>query len=179
VLDSIYGVGYFDAFYLTKNLFGYTYNIERVRTNYEPNKKPKNSAMKSVFSGSLRFRASGKNHDGADLELSSPMYTVNLDNLIGLFVLDNPASMNKYNVIDEFNNSSNKGVYNFDIQLWNDVLQCCEEGSNYFGNEDHFLRYVDTENLEKAIDIGAVIQKFQSDFDFMESIRGRGFSFND
>ena len=52
------------------------------------------------------------------------------------------------------------------------------DGSNYFGNEEYFLRYVDTEKITGVVPLTDIIQRFQSDFDYMEKLRLWGYSFS-
>jgi hypothetical protein len=136
--------------------------------------------MRTVFSGSLRFRQTGKAHDGGDKELSSTTYTINFANLIGLYVLNNPASIgSRYNVVNEYNSAGDKGLYSFDMNIWNDVTKCCADGTNYFADKDKFTSYVDATKLSKVVDLSAVMDKFQADFEYVQRLRSTGFSFND
>lgn len=176
VEDSIYEPGFFDAIYLTKQLYNYTYNIEKVRPSRKDSDKPKNPSLLNVMSCSLRFRNDGVHHDKGNMILSSPFYTVNLDRLFGMYVLDNPSQLGN-TILGEFHRSKHLGTYDFDFQMYQEVLQCCEDGTNYFGNEDYFMRYVDTENLQKAVEVTSIIERFQNDFDYIEKLRGRGYSF--
>lgn len=176
VEDAIYEPGFFDAVYLTKQLYNYTYNIEKVRPQRKDDGKPKNPNLLNVMSCSLRFRNDGVHHDKGNMVLSSPFYTVNLDRLFGMYILDNPSQLGN-TILGEFHRSSHLGTYDFDFDMYKDVLKCCEDGTNYFGMADNFLKYVDTENITKAIDITTIIERFQGDFDYIEYLRGQGYSF--
>lgn len=176
VEDSIYEPGFFDAVYLTKQLYNYTYNIEKVRPSRQDSDKPKNPNLLNVMSCSLRFRNDGVHHDKGNMVLSSPFYTINLDKLFGMYVLDNPSQLGN-TILGEFHRSKHLGTYDFDFQMYQEVLQCCIDGTNYFGNQDYFMRYVDTQNLQKAVDITDIIHRYQKDFDYIEHLRGKGYSF--
>lgn len=178
VLDTIYFPGFFDALYLTKQLYGYTYGIEKLRLDYDDSetKKEKYPNLLNVFSCSLRFRKDGVHHDGDKKVLSSPFYSVNTDRLLAMFILNNPYRVGD-SILPEFQYSKNKDDYNFDFDMYNEVRACIAGGTNLFGNEDTFLKYVDTANLTKQIDLTAVMQRFQRDFDYMTFLRQKGFSF--
>lgn len=176
VEDAIYEPGFFDAVYLTKQLYGYTYNIDKVRPVRPESDKPKNPSLLNVMSCSLRFRNDGVHHDKGNMVLSSPFYTVNLDRLFGMYILDNPSQLGN-TILGEFHRSKHLGTYDFDFDMYQDVLRCCEDGTNYFGNHDMFIKYVNTDNLQKAVEVNSIIERFQSDFDYLEKLRGRGYSF--
>lgn len=177
VEDSIYELGFFDAVYLTRQLYSYTYNIDKVRPK-SPNAdaKEKNPSMLNVMSCALRFRNDGVHHDKGNMVLSNPFYTVNLDRLFGMYILDNPSQLGN-TILGEFKRSEHLGTYDFDFDMYKDVLACCLDGTNYFGNHDKFMEYVDGSKGCK-VSIDELIERFQSDFDYMEFLRGRGYSFN-
>jgi hypothetical protein len=177
VEDAIYEPGFFDAVYLTKQLYNYTYNIEKVRPAKTESDKPKNPNLLNVMSCSLRFRNDGVHHDKGNMILSSPFYTVNLERVFKIFILDNPSQLGN-TILGEFHRSSHLGTYDFDFDLYQDVLRCCEDGTNYFGNEGYFLRYVNTQNLQSGVELSSILARFQSDFDYLEYLRGQGYSFN-
>lgn len=177
VEDAIYESGFFDAVYLTKQLYGYTYNIEKVRPARPDDGKPKNPNLLNVMSCALRFRNDGVHHDKGNMVLSSPFYTVNLERLFGMYILDNPSQLGN-TILGEFHRSSHLGTYDFDFNMYQDVLKCCLDGTNYFGNEDNFLKYVNTQNLQKGVEITGIMERFQNDFDYLEYLRGQGYSFN-
>lgn len=177
VEDSIYEPGFFDAVYLTKQLYGYTYNIDKVRASKVDDKKPKNPNLLNVMSCALRFRNDGVHHDKGNMVLSSPFYTVNLERLFGMYILDNPSQLGN-TILGEFHRGSHLGIYDFDFNMYQDVLQCCMDGTNYFGNEANFMKYVNTQNLQKAVELNSIIERFQNDFDYIEYLRGKGYSFS-
>ena len=172
VIDSIYGKSYFDIFYLTKNLIGYTYRINKVRTAPTAERK-KNPSVHSIISGSLRFRKEGTHHDGDMLVLSTPLYSINMDTIVSVFILNNPARMGTYNVINEFKQRGGSGLYEFDSKMWKDVSSCLAGGTNYFKDKNKFLSYVDTESLTDKVDLTAVMDKFDKDFNYIVGLRQR------
>lgn len=175
VLDKVYEPGFFDTVYLTKQLYGYTYNIEKVRPAKESSSE-KNPDHLNVMSCSLRFRRDGVKHDKDNKVLSSPFYTVNIPRVLAIFILDNPTKLGN-RILPEFHSSVNQAEYDFDFDMYRDVKRCINDGTNYFGNEDMFLKYVDTANLSKAIPLTDIIARFQGDFDYMERLRLWGYSF--
>lgn len=178
VEDSIYEPGFFETVYLTKQLYNYTYNINKVRPKVEKDdSKPKNPNLLNVMSCSLRFRNDGVRHDKGNMVLSSPFYTLNLERLFGMYILDNPSALGN-TILGEFHRSQHLGTYDFDFDMWQDILKCCEDGTNYFGNHDNFMKYVNTDTLDHAVNVYDVIERFQSDFDYIEYLRGQGYSFN-
>lgn len=177
VEDSIYEPGFFDAVYLTRQLYGYTYNIDKVRPkNPNAEAKEKNPNMFNVMSCALRFRNDGVHHDKGNMVLSNPFYTVNFDRLFGMYILDNPSQLGN-TILGEFHRSEHLGTYDFDFDMYKDVLDCCLDGTNYFGNHDKFMEYVDGSKSCK-VSIDELIERYQSDFDYIEFLRGRGYSFN-
>lgn len=177
VLDAVYEPGFFESVYLTKNLYGYTYNINKVRPRREgESTKEYNPNMLSVFSCALRFRFEGAHHDGVNKELSSPFYTVNLDKLLGMYILVRPSKLGD-RIMPEFYMTARKDKYNFDFQMWQYVKKCLEDGTNYFGKKDLFMKFVDTDTLDHAVVVEDVMQRFNDDFDYIEKVRMRGFSF--
>lgn len=175
VEDSIYQPGFFDAVYLTKQLYGYTYNIERVRPKREAAEK--NPSMLNVFSCMLRFRADGTHHDKGNRVLSSPFYTLNLDNLFAMYVLDNPVEMGN-TILDEFKRGEHTGVYDFDFKQYKEVQTCIRGNKNYFMDEAAFLEYVPELKLNKGVSLTDVMERFDSDFHYMQYLRANGYSFS-
>lgn len=175
--DLIYEQGFFDAVYLTKQLYNYTYNIEKVRKPVDTSNKVKNPNLLNVMSCSLRFRNDGVHHDKGNMVISSPFYTVNLERLFGMFILDNPSQLGN-TILEEFKRGSHLGIYDFDFDMYNDVLKCCLDGVNYFNNKDNFMKYVNTENLNKGVEVLGIIERFQNDFDYIKYLRGQGYSFS-
>lgn len=175
VVDDIYEPSFFESVYLTKLLWGYTQDINKVRSA-KSEERPANPDMLNVFSCSLRFRREGTHHDGALKELSSPFYTVNIPRVMAMFILDNPSRLGD-KILPEFARTRNKDEYKFDFNMYLDIKKCIEDGTNYFGNEDAFLRYVDISSLEKAVDLTELITRFGSNFDYIEWIRSNGYSF--
>lgn len=174
VLDKVYEPGFFDTVYLTKRLYDYTYNIEKVRPMKESTSE-KNPNYLNVMSCSLRFRKDGVNHDKDNKVLSSPFYTVNIPSVLAMFILDNPSKLGNQ-ILPEFYSAEHKIDYDFDFNMYNDVKRCLIDGTNYFGNEDVFLKYVDTQKLTKCIPITDIISRFQNDFDYMTALRYKGCS---
>ena len=178
VQDKIYEPGFFETVYLTKQLYNYTYNINSVRPKVDKqDNKVKNPNLLNVMSCSLRFRNDGVRHDKDNLVLSSPFYTLNLERLFGMYILDNPSTIGN-TILNEFHKSQHLGLYDFDFNMWQDILMCCEDGTNYFGNHDFFMKYIDTDTLDRVVDVNSIIERFQSDFDYIEYLRGQGYSFN-
>lgn len=174
VTDYIYEPGFFDGVYLTKQLYGYTQGINNVRKEVKP--KVKNPDLLNVFSCSLRFRREGVHHDGLLKELSSPFYSVNLPRVLGMFILDNPKKLGD-RIIPEFYTSHNKDDYKFDFDMYREIKMCLDDGSNYFGNQKMFEKYIDFDNLEKPVELNDLIARFQDNFDYMERLRLKGYSF--
>lgn len=176
VSDSIYDTMFFDSVYLCKQLYGYTYNAEKVRPK-RASTKEKNPDMLNVFSCALRFRREGKNHDGACKELSSPFYTVNLAKVLGMYVLVNPQGIGD-RIIPEFQMTNQKDMYNFDFDMWRDVKKCLASRVNMFkDNKDWFLNYIDTQSLTKGVELTDLMQRFDDDFNYMMYLRSKGYSF--
>lgn len=176
VLDRIYEPCFFDSVYLTKQLYGYTYNIERMRPK-SMTPREKNPNMLNVFSCALRFRREGKNHDGANKELSSPFYTVNLERLLGMFVLMNPHSLGD-RILPEFRMVSRKDSYNFDFEMYKMVRGAVMQmNKNPFLDKKLFSSFIDGEALQKGVDLTEAMSRFESDFDYMIYLRKQGYSF--
>lgn len=176
VLDSIYEPKFFDSVYLTKQLYGYTAKINKVRLTPTAQRE-KNPNMLPVFSCALRFRREGKNHDGANKELSSPYYTLNLDKLLGMYVLVNPHSLGD-RILPEFYMAARKDTYNFDFDMYLEVKSCIASGVNIFKDKEKFMSYVDTDTLDHAVEVEAVMERFNNDFEHMMYVRQRGYSFD-
>lgn len=176
VLDSIYMPSFFESVFLTKTLWGYTQDINKVKAR-PSEERPTNPDMLNVFSCSLRFRREGAHHDGALKELSSPFYTVNIPKVKAMFVLDNPEHLGD-RILPEFAMTNRKDEYKFDFNMYQDIKKCIDDGTNYFGNEDMFMKYVNIGSLEKAVDLTDLINRFGEKFDYIEFIRSSGYSFN-
>lgn len=176
LMDDIYAPMFFDSVYLTKQLYGYTVNMDRLRPRRDTSDREKNPSMLNVFSCALRFRQEGKNHDGVNKELSSPFYTVNLDRLLGMYVLNDVHGVGD-RIVPEFKALGDKSGYNFDFRMWKEVRSCLASGQNYFKNEKVFMQFVDTDTLSHVVELNEVISRFDDDFSYMAFLRKRGYSF--
>lgn len=175
VSDAVYEPYFFDCVYLTKQLYNYTYNLDKVRPKREGSKE-KNPSMLNVFSSALRFRMEGKNHDGANKELSSPFYTINLDKILGMYILAEPQKLGD-RILPEFYMTARKDTYNFDFEMYNEVKQSVVSGQNMFLDKAMFMKYVDTDTLSHAVEVTDVINRFNDDFEYMKYLRSTGYSF--
>lgn len=175
VLDFVYAPGFFDAVYLTKQLYGYTYNVGKLkpRTDRHIPRKPE---MLNVFSCSLRFRNDGKRHDKGNMIISSPFYTLNLNKLFCMYVLDNPAQLGD-TLKDEFKRGQHTGIYDFDFQMFQEVMQDVRAGTNSFATEADLLRYLDRNNLPNGVPLSDVLDRYQRDYNYMKKLRQAGVSF--
>lgn len=174
LMDRLYAPKFFDTLYLTKQLYGYTIRLNKVRPEREQKEKDPN--MLNVFSCSLRFRPTGVHKDGADKELSSPFYTVNKPMLLAMFALDSPAKIGDV-IKPVFADGSDKSGYLFNFQMYSDIRKCVETGNNFFMQKDMFMKYVDTDTLDHAVVVEDVMARFNSNFEYMKYLRGRGYSF--
>lgn len=174
VVDSIYGKGFFDGVYLTKQLYGYTYNANKLkpRTN-RPSQK--NLDLVNVFSCSLRFRNDGKYHDNGNMVLSSPFYTVNLGRLFSLYILDNPARLGD-TITAEFQRSQHTGVYDFDFDMFRSVMMDVSGGANTF-NATAMQRYMNNVTLGAGVTMDDIADRYDRDFKYMKKLRSNGCSF--
>lgn len=174
VVDSIYGQGFFDGVYLTKQLYGYTYEADKLkpRTDRATKRSP---SLLNVFSCSLRFRNDGKYHDKGNMVLSSPFYTVNLDRLFSVYVLDNPARMGD-TISAEFQRSKHTGVYDFDFDMFRSVMMDVQSGTNTF-NEAAMKRYMTGVTLQSGVTMPDIVDRYDRDFKYMRKLRVSGVSF--
>lgn len=175
VVDSIYGVGFFDGIYLTKCLTDMTYDVSKVYAKRDDNSRPKNPELLNVFSCSLRFRYERTKTDEPLKELSSPFYSVNTANVLGMYVLDNPMTLGDL-IIPEFKKSKNKDEYKFDFDLYNEVQTCLEDASCYFGNEQK-MASICKGTFRDDVSVRTLCERFTGNFDYMEHLRGNGYSF--
>lgn len=174
VVDSIYGVGFFDGVYLTKCLTDMTYDVSKVYARKESD-KPKNPDLLQVFSCSLRLREERIKADEPLKEISSPFYSVNIPNVLGMYVLDNPAALGDL-ILPEFNKAKDKSKYKFDFDLYNEVRVCLEDASNYFGNEQK-MSSICKGTFRDGVTVRDLCERFTGNFDYMEYLRGFGYSF--
>ena len=175
LMDRIYEPYFIDKVFLTKMLYSYTANINRVR-DVEQDREDRSPDLLDVFSGSLRFRETGVHRDGLDKELSSPFYTVNLPKLLAIFVLDNPAKLGN-KIMPIFYDGEDKQGYNFNFQMYQEVSACITTGTNMFLDRGNFMKYVDMSTLDHTVDIDFLIERFNKKFEYMRYLRGRGCSF--
>lgn len=175
VLDSIYGVGFFDGVYLTKCLTDLTYDVSKVYAKRDDTSRPKNPDLLNVFSCSLRFRYERTKNDEPLKELSSPFYSVNIPNVLGIYVLDSPMALGNQ-IIPEFTKAKNKAEYKFDFDLYNEVQTCLADASCYFGNEQK-MASVCKGTFRDDVSVRTLCERFTGNFDYMEHLRGCGYSF--
>lgn len=176
LLDKIYGKYYFDTFALTKLMYSYTYNIASARLSATARQQKPN--LVPIFSGALRFDYKGVHHDGDTKVLRSTYYSVNTDSLFAIFVLDNPSAMRRYNVVMEYEDSSYKGIYEFDMNLWEQVENSVKTGNWAFQTKEDFLKYIPPEALEtKSVELTAFVSKAKNEFEHMQYVRKRGLSY--
>lgn len=175
VLDFVYAPGFFDAVYLTKQLYGYTYNASKLRprSNRPVAKSPD---IVNVFSCSLRFRNDGVRHDKGNLVLSSPFYSVNLSKLFCMYILDNPGQLGD-TITSEFRRGKHTGLYDFDFDMFQEVMQDVRNGVNTFETSDQFTRYLDVKALPDKVTLDDVIDRYKRDFNYMRKLRQVGVSF--
>ncbi len=174
VVDSVYTPYFFDAVYLTKSLYGYTYNYDKLRPKVE--KGERDAAMKSVFSCALRFRAEGKHHDGALLELSSPFYTVNTGKILGAYQLAEPHNVGDV-MLSEFSRAYDKGMYKFDMDMFKLVQSSIQRGVNAFKDKELFMSFIPAGLTNAKVPVEDAMERFNSDFEYMRYLRSQGYSF--
>lgn len=98
VIDQIYEAGVFDAVYLTKQLYNYTHNINKLKPKRHiemadeatVTSNERGSNLLNVFSCALRFKLNEKT---GIKEISSPFYTVNTDKVFMIFAFNNPQGV--------------------------------------------------------------------------------------
>lgn len=176
VVDTVTRPGFFDAVYLTKNLYGYTYGYDKLRPLTDREKAERDPALKSVFSCALRFRAEGKHHDGAMRELSSPFYTVNLNRILGAYKLADPHGIGDA-MLGEFTRTWNKEIYKFDMDMFNLVQQSIQQGVNLFKNRELFMSFIPVGVTNPKVTVEDAMARFDSDFGYMQYLRSQGYSF--
>lgn len=175
VLDKVYHPYFFDAMYLTKQLYGYTYDAAKLRPrSNRPYKR--NPDLVNVFSCSLRFRNDGVRHDKGNMVLSSPFYSVNLGKLFCMYILDNPAKLGD-TISSEFQRGQHTGIYDFDFQMFQEVLSDVQAGVNSFESHDNFSRYLGSAQLKEGVTIEDVMDRYSRDFQHMRNLREYGLSF--
>lgn len=178
ILDQVFEPMYFDTHFLFKNLYGYTYNIGKVRAS-RTSDSPRNPDYLTVFSASLRFDREGIKHDGLNKELSSPTYTINLPRVVAVFALCNVKAVGNP-ILDEYSKAVDKNEYLFDINMYNDIKQSVTSGVNIFENKEKFMSYVDDTTIPegKSISVDEIMERYKSNFGYMSYLRSTGFSFN-
>ena len=176
VIDTVTRPGFFDAVYLTKNLYGYTYGYDKLRPLVEKDKTERDPALKSVISCALRFRPEGKHHDGPMRELSSPFYTVNLNRILGAYKLADPHGIGDA-MLNEFNSTWNKEIYKFDMDMFNLVQQSLINRVNLFKNKDTFMSFIPVGVTNPKVTVEDAMARFDSDFNYMNYLRTQGYSF--
>ena len=175
LLDKIYEPYFFDALYLTKQLYSYTIDGCKIRPRTNRPSARQNDTL-NVFSCSLRFRNDGVRHNKGNLVLSSPFYSVNLSRLFCMYVLDNPVSMGS-SMLTEFHRGQHTGVYDFDFDMWQEVMQDAQSGQNSFDTENEFTRYLDVSSLQPGVTLEDVMGRYARDFNYMRKLRAAGISF--
>lgn len=174
VVDYLYGEYVFDAAYLTKQLYGYTYNLDKVRPRRDV-EKVDNPDMLNVFTCSLRFRNDGRYHDSMNMVISSPTYTVNIPKVLGMFKVENPYRQGD-TLLTEYKNAPRKDIYNFDLNMYRAVLKGAKQGVNPFWSGAQFMKYIDTDSLTKSVSLDDVVDRYASNFSYMQYLRKIGYS---
>lgn len=173
IVDKIYGIGFFDGIYLTKCLTDLTYDVSKIRKKSNL-KKASNPNLLNVFSCSLRFREE-RIKDSSMKELSSPFYSVNIPRVLGIFILDNPYTLGNL-IIPEFKRAKDKSQYKFNFDLYQEVLSCIEDACNYYGNSEKMNSIIQG-SFKEGVTIDDLTTRFTENFDYMEYLRGKGYSF--
>lgn len=176
VLDKVYAPGFFDAVYLTKQLYGYTYEAAKLRP-YKSRETTKNPNMLNVFSCSLRFRNDGVRHDKGEMVISSPFYSVNLAKVFCVYILDNPIKLGD-TLKGEFKQRKSTGLYKFDFNMFRDVMNDVKTGINSFIDPKNFLRYLNQSNLPNGVTLQDVMDRYTRDWNYMQHLRSTGISFS-
>lgn len=175
ILDKIYTLGFFDSVYLTKQLYSYTYDANKLRPRKDRD-IPKKPNMLNVFSCSLRFRNAGVRHDKGNMVISSPFYTLNLEKLFCVYVLDNPIKLGD-TLKDEFRRGKHTGIYDFDFEMFKEVIHDVRRGDNSFADPANFLRYLDQSTLPNGVTLKDVMDRYARDWNYMQHLRNTGVSF--
>lgn len=184
LLDSLYAPKFIDKVFLTKNAYSLLARPQYIReSEREYQFKPENL---EVFSCALRFRPKeAKKYEGTgQMELSSPMYTVNTERLLGMYVLRQPRGMGD-TIMQEFQKVAQalKGQiasldqlsehYDFSFGLYNLIENGLVYGVNPLGTKDAFAKNMIVVDTTKA-DLG--VKKFQENWDYMAKMRQEGYS---
>lgn len=175
VLDKVYAPMFFDAVYLTKQLYSYTYDAEKLRP-YRHRDSVKNPNMLNVFSCSLRFRNDGVHHDKGNMVISSPFYSVNLDKIFCVYILDKPAKLGD-TLKKEFQQHKNTGTYDFDFTMFKEVMRDVKAATNSFADPQNFLRYLNQSKLPNGVTLQDVMDRYTRDWGYMTHLRSTGVSF--
>lgn len=175
ILDKVYEPLFFDAMYLTKQLYDYTYKADRLRPRREAPLK-RSPDLLNVFSCSLRFRNDGKRHDKGNMVLSSPFYTVNPPRLFCMYILDNPGKLGD-TLTAEFHRGQHTGVYDFDFEIFKEVIFDVQTRHNRFEDPAEFQRYLNVSMLKNGVTLQDVMDRYQRDWNYMMKLRNAGLSF--
>lgn len=175
MVDKLFGVGTFDKAYLTKSLTDMVYDVSKVRKYTDESTRKKNPDLLPVFSCSLRFRESLLKSCNLK-ELSSPMYSVNLGRVLGIFILNNPYELGNFftNELQKIRRDVTK--YKFDMRIYDMVSRCLEDGTCYLGNEAE-LQKLAVGQFKEGVSLEDIAKRFTSNFDYMEYLRLSGYSF--
>lgn len=176
VEDALYGQYNFDAAYLTKQLYGYTFNCNKVRPQRAGEPKEKNKNLLNVMSCSLRFRNSGKGHDGAIMCISSPFYTVNLERVLAVAVIENPNHIGDI-LSREYRFAANKDMYDFSPSMYARVKKDVQNNTNSFITTASFAKYILKNPLFEGVEVTDLVQRYAENFGYMRYIRQSGFTF--
>lgn len=178
IMDRLYESMFVDRMFLTKTMYDFMERADKIKDN-DRAVKP-NPNMLNVFSASLRFRKTGIKHDGLDKEISSIFYSVNIPNVLALFVLDNPATMGD-TIMTEFKtkvNSQSVGNYKFDMNIYNTVCDSLKSGTDiYFSNPDIFVQQLNMNGVSDKVDITCILNKYHSKWEYMQWLRKNRISF--
>lgn len=180
IMDKLYEPMLVDKLHLTKTMYDLVERADKLKD--VDREKTANPNMLNVFSASLRFRNTGAKHDGLDKEISSIFYSVNMPNVLAMFVLDNPSSMGS-NLMNEFYSkvqSGNTSVanYKFDTRIYDIVCQSLSQGIDLFNsNPDLVKNLIDTTQITDKVDIGLIQKKYSEKWGYTSWLRKNGYSF--
>lgn len=180
IMDKLYEPMFVDRMFLTKTMYDFMERADKIKDN-DREVKP-NPNMLNVFSASLRFRKTGVKHDGLEKEISSIFYSVNIPNVLALFVLDNPATMGD-TIMTEFKtkvNTQSVGDYKFDMNIYNTVCASLKQGSDiYYANPNTFIQQLNMKGVSDKVDVNCIINKYHNKYGYMEWLRSHKISFKD
>lgn len=172
IVDKIYGVGFFDTMHLTKTLYDLTTKLPKRRDTQR--EFTPNPDLLKVLSCSLRFKNDGKHKEKGNKVLSSTFYTVNLNNLFAMFVLNNPATLGN-TILPEFKSGMSVGVYDFNLNMFNEIYTTLKSGINRYQNASEITKYIT--NITEPVDVTYLQERFNKEYSYVVSVRQRNYSF--